>query len=393
MGEQYAVARAPDNRQANRFGVLVGRGWLRRSRSAVRSDLSTSEGTPERRLARAESVCLGSKEADPYRDHERAEGPIGTNHRAVRGKERGRMSVRRTRLRLIAAVAALAVASLLAVPSEVHAGTTKTYVVLYKGSSVSSDAANVIAGAGGTMLIAYKQIGVAIATSDSSTFRANLLRDSRIQGAQSTAGFGVQLDDGAITGGGPGPAEHAGDRLGQPVRAAVGHGADPCAGGPCDHRRESRRAGRRHRHRPGLHASGPRRERRQREQRQLRERRCRCRARWPRTTTTATERTRPARSRPPQRHRHRGCRAEREDRRDQGRQRRRVLLPGGRDLRVHVGRHARVRRHEQQLLRGPVAVQLQERPRAAGDLGGRAPRDQVRDGAGRHGGGRRRQPG
>ena len=110
------------------------------------------------------------------------------------------MAMRRTRLRLIAAVAALAVASLLAVPSEVHAGTTKTYVVLYKGSSVSSDAANVIAGAGGTMLIAYKQIGVAIATSDSSTFRANLLRDSRIQGAQSTASFGVQLDDGAITG-------------------------------------------------------------------------------------------------------------------------------------------------------------------------------------------------
>jgi len=110
------------------------------------------------------------------------------------------MSVRRTRLRLIAAVAALAVASLLAVPSEVHAGTMKTYVVLYKGSSVSSDASNVIAGAGGTMLIAYKQIGVAIATSDSSTFRANLLRDSRIEGAQSTAGFGVQVDDGAITG-------------------------------------------------------------------------------------------------------------------------------------------------------------------------------------------------
>jgi lantibiotic leader peptide-processing serine protease len=107
------------------------------------------------------------------------------------------MSVRRTRLRLMAAVAALAVASLLAVPSEVHAGTTQTYVVLYRGSSVSSDAANVIAGAGGTMLIAYKQIGVAIATSDSSTFRANLLKDSRIAGAQSTAGFGIQLDDGA----------------------------------------------------------------------------------------------------------------------------------------------------------------------------------------------------
>ena len=107
------------------------------------------------------------------------------------------MSVRRMRLRLIAALAALAVASLLAVPSEVHAGTTQTYVVLYKGSSVSSDAANVIGGAGGTMLIAYNQIGVAIATSDSSTFRANLLRDNRIQGAQSTAAFGIHLDDGA----------------------------------------------------------------------------------------------------------------------------------------------------------------------------------------------------
>ena len=40
-----------------------------------------------------------------------------------------------------------------------------------------------------------------------------------------------------------------------------------------------------------------------------------------------------------QRHRHRGCGAEGEDRRAQGRQRRRVLLPGGRDLRLHVGGH------------------------------------------------------
>ena len=151
------------------------------------------------------------------------------------------MSVRRTRLRLIAAVAALAVASLLAVPSEVHAGTTQTYVVLYKGSSVSSDAANVIAGAGGTMLIAYKQIGVAIATSDSSTFRANLLRDNRIQGAQSTAGFGVQLDDGAITGADSALPSSARDRLRQPVRPAVGHGADPHARGARDHRRQPRR--------------------------------------------------------------------------------------------------------------------------------------------------------
>ena len=103
----------------------------------------------------------------------------------------------RRSLRLTAAVAALAIASLLAVPSEVHAGTTQTYVVLYKNSSVSPNA-RASSPAGGTMVIASKQIGVAIATSDSSTFRMDLLRDTRIQGAQSTAGFGVRIDDDAF---------------------------------------------------------------------------------------------------------------------------------------------------------------------------------------------------
>ena len=59
-----------------------------------------------------------------------------------------------------------------------------------------------------------------------------------------------------------------------------------------------------------------------------------------------------------QRHRHHRRRAEREHRRHQVEQRRRLLLPGDGDLRVHVGRRARHRRHEQQLLRRPVAVQL-----------------------------------
>jgi subtilisin family serine protease len=105
---------------------------------------------------------------------------------------------RRPRRRMIAMVAALATATILAVPGQVHAATTKTYVVLYKGTSVSPDAANVIAQAGGSMVIAYKQIGVVIATSDSSTFRSDLLRDTRIQGASSTAAFGIQLDEGAV---------------------------------------------------------------------------------------------------------------------------------------------------------------------------------------------------
>jgi subtilisin family serine protease len=104
---------------------------------------------------------------------------------------------------MIAALVALTIASLLAVPSEVHAGAAQTYVVLYKGTSVPADAANVIAQAGGSTVIAYKQIGVAIATSDSPTFRSTLLRDHRIQGAQATTGFGIQLDDGAVAGDDP----------------------------------------------------------------------------------------------------------------------------------------------------------------------------------------------
>ncbi len=107
------------------------------------------------------------------------------------------VSARRPRLRLVAIVAALAAATILAVPAPVHATTTKTYVVLYRGTSVPSDAANVVAAAGGSLTIAYNQIGVAIATSDNPAFRSALLRDNRIQGASATEGFGIRLDDNA----------------------------------------------------------------------------------------------------------------------------------------------------------------------------------------------------
>ena len=105
------------------------------------------------------------------------------------------MSARRPRLRLVAIVAALAAATILVAPGPVHAGTTKTYVVLYKGTSVPADAANTIAAAGGSLTVAYRQIGVAIASSDSPTFRSALLADSRIQGASATEGFGIRLED------------------------------------------------------------------------------------------------------------------------------------------------------------------------------------------------------
>ena len=107
------------------------------------------------------------------------------------------VSARGPRLRLVAIVAVLAAVTILAVPGPVHATTTKTYVVLYRGTSVPSDAANVVAAAGGSLTIAYNQIGVAISTSDNPAFRSALLRDRRIQGASATEGFGIRLDDNA----------------------------------------------------------------------------------------------------------------------------------------------------------------------------------------------------
>jgi hypothetical protein len=91
-------------------------------------------------------------------------------------------------------------------------------------------------------------------------------------------------------------------------------------------------------------------------------------------------------------HRYRRCRPQREAGRHQGRQRRRVLLPRGRGVRVRVGRHAPHQHHEQQLLRRPVAVQLPQRRGAAGDLGSGAAGNRVRPVPGHAGGRGRRQP-
>jgi lantibiotic leader peptide-processing serine protease len=77
------------------------------------------------------------------------------------------------------------------------------YIVLYKGSSVPSNAAATIAKAGGTLVYSYDQIGVAIASSNNSAFRDNLLTDNRIENASSTAGFATQLAPSQVTAGPP----------------------------------------------------------------------------------------------------------------------------------------------------------------------------------------------
>lgn len=74
-------------------------------------------------------------------------------------------------------------------------GAVQTYVVLYKTQSISSDAAAVIAKAGGTLVYSYNKIGVVIARSENTAFKTNLLADKRIEGVTASTNFGVQLSD------------------------------------------------------------------------------------------------------------------------------------------------------------------------------------------------------
>ncbi len=85
------------------------------------------------------------------------------------------------------------------------AGTAQTYLVVYKQQAVPADAAASISSAGGTLLYSYSQIGVAVARSDSSSFRDNLLKDTRVDNASSTAGFATQLSPDQADANGPPP--------------------------------------------------------------------------------------------------------------------------------------------------------------------------------------------
>src|SRR5207248_11448390 len=76
-----------------------------------------------------------------------------------------------------------------------QAGTMQNYIVLYNGSAVPADAAASIARSGGSLVYSYDQIGVAIARSDSSNFRANILKDNKVEGASATASFATKLND------------------------------------------------------------------------------------------------------------------------------------------------------------------------------------------------------
>src|ERR671930_505252 len=69
------------------------------------------------------------------------------------------------------------------------------YIVLYKTQTIQGDAAATVQKAGGSLVYAYPQIGVAIASSTNPSFRSNLLKDSNIANAAATEAYATQLPD------------------------------------------------------------------------------------------------------------------------------------------------------------------------------------------------------
>ncbi len=101
----------------------------------------------------------------------------------------------RLRVLLLAVLAAAVFVTVGTAATSSGAGAAANYIVLYKSQAVPKDAASTIAAAGGSLVYAYDQIGVAIARSDNTSFRDNLLKDARIDNASPTAGFATQLPD------------------------------------------------------------------------------------------------------------------------------------------------------------------------------------------------------
>jgi lantibiotic leader peptide-processing serine protease len=104
----------------------------------------------------------------------------------------------------IVCLTALAVSSSLTAVVPAHAtnavttGANQTYIVLYKASSVSADAATAVTKAGGAIVAAYPQIGVVVATSNNSAFRSNVIGDARVGGAAATTAFRTAVGEDSL---------------------------------------------------------------------------------------------------------------------------------------------------------------------------------------------------
>ncbi|HEY3209269.1 MAG TPA: S8 family serine peptidase [Actinomycetota bacterium] len=102
------------------------------------------------------------------------------------------------RNRLLLVLALMLVTGLTAIINApaARSSATGTFIVLWKNNSVPADAAATIQKAGGSLVHSYSAIGVAVARSDSPSFRDKLLAaDKSIEGAAATGKFGVQAFD------------------------------------------------------------------------------------------------------------------------------------------------------------------------------------------------------
>ena len=90
----------------------------------------------------------------------------------------------------------LGVLALAALAAAVFASSAfgQNYIVLYRSHAVPADAAQRISSAGGTFVYGYGQIGVAVASSDSATFRTNMLADTRVANVSGTAAYATVLN-------------------------------------------------------------------------------------------------------------------------------------------------------------------------------------------------------
>ena len=107
--------------------------------------------------------------------------------------------MRRIRRLLLAGSLLLATAPVVAAVQTAHAGTQQTYLVVYNQQAVQAGAASTISAAGGTVVATYAAIGVAVVRSDSATFRSDLMKDSRVQGVSATGAFGTRINDDIAT--------------------------------------------------------------------------------------------------------------------------------------------------------------------------------------------------
>src|SRR6266852_3598394 len=115
------------------------------------------------------------------------------------GVERGGgESMKRIRRLMLGASFLLAAAPAFTTVQTAQAGVQQTYLVVYHDQALPADAAATIAGAGGAVVATYGDIGVAVASSDRTAFRANLIKDSRIEGVSATPALATRLNDDSV---------------------------------------------------------------------------------------------------------------------------------------------------------------------------------------------------